>query len=465
GMYNGVMPFLVRAFAANHPDDPGFADRDSITVKAWDFGESSVYAMTATLETGSSTFQSGGFAAVSLTGTIYYTQEITIQGGMFNLISYYLYPQNPSSSTLFGGLEGLRIVYEDNGTALIPEYGINTIGDIDLTEGYHLFADGDNQTLTVAGLSIAPADWSIPLAPNQFNSIAFLHDGPMDAELAMAAIDTLIEIVQDDAGGAWIPAFGATIGNLIPGKGYQVFTSADTAISFTYAPYQAPAARSMLAAARPQPAHFSFRRTGAPYTIVLQSAVIDGHILEAGDEVAVYDGDICVGAVVWDPETANILTAWRGDEELDLPGYRAGNAMFFHVYKTRFEEMVAVSASFTDETQRMFDGSSYSRVSLRGSPGLIPQQFALEQNYPNPFNPVTTIGYHVAEDAPVTIAIYNLMGQEVVRLIDSQAHAPGKYNIVWRATNHQGESVSAGVYLIHMSSSGFAKTKKMVLLK
>ena len=465
GMYNGVMPFLVRAFGENPPDDTGFSNGDSITVKAWDFGESRVAAMTATLETGSTTFINGGFAEVTLTGTIYYNQEITIQSGMFNLISYYLYPKTPSSSTIFGGLSNLHIVYEDDGAALIPEYGINTIGDIDLTEGYHLFADGDNQTLTIEGLSIDPADWSINLAPNQFNSVAFLYDGPMDAEQAMAAIDTLIEIVQDDAGGAWIPSFGATIGNLIPGKGYQVFTTVDTAISFTYAPYQAPAARSMLAVAKPQPVHFSFRRTGAPYTIVLQSAVIDGHILEPGDEVAVYDGDICVGAVVWSSNDTNVLTAWRGDKDLELPGYRAGNTMSFQVYKTRFKETVLVNASFTDEAHRVFDGSSYSRVSLRGSPGLIPQQFALEQNYPNPFNPVTNIGYHVAEDAPVTMVIYNLMGQEVVRLLDNKIHAPGKYNLVWQATNQKGENVSAGVYLIHMYSTGFAKTKKMVLLK
>ena len=178
-----------------------------------------------------------------------------------------------------------------------------------------------------------------------------------------------------------------------------------------------------------------------------------------------YDGDVCVGAVVWDSKATNILTAWRGDEKLELPGYQSGNTMSFQVYKTRFKEDVVVSASFTDETQRVFDGSSYSRVSLRGSPGLIPQQFALEQNYPNPFNPVTNIGYHVAEDAPVTMVVYNLMGQEVVRLLDSKRHAPGKYNLVWHATNQKGENISAGVYLIHMYSTGFSKTKKMVLLK
>ena len=49
--------------------------------------------------------------------------------------------------------------------------------------------------------------------------------------------------------------------------------------------------------------------------------------------------------------------------------------------------------------------------------------------------------------------------------MDNVNHIPGKYNLRWNAVNHFGENVSAGVYLVHMSSKGFSKTKKMVLLK
>ena len=121
----------------------------------------------------------------------------------------------------------------------------------------------------------------------------------MDAELAMASISDLVEIVQDDAGNAWIPEFGATLGNLIPGKGYQVFTNVDTIVPFTYAPYEEPAARTIIASKEFKPSYFSFKETGNPYLIVLQSAVIDGHNLEPEDEIAVYDGELCVGAIVW----------------------------------------------------------------------------------------------------------------------------------------------------------------------
>jgi flagellar hook assembly protein FlgD len=63
------------------------------------------------------------------------------------------------------------------------------------------------------------------------------------------------------------------------------------------------------------------------------------------------------------------------------------------------------------------------------------------------------------------MVIYNIIGQEVVRVLNNKVHAPGKYSIIWQGTNQHGKKVSAGVYLVHMYSSGFSETRKMVLLK
>ena len=470
GVYNGVLPFLVKAYGAVPPDVPGFADGDPITVKAWDYGESRTATMTAVRNGGSGTFSAGGFSAVSLTGTIYYTQDIQLTSGSFNLVSSYLYPQFPAAGTYFGGITGLGIVYEDNGAAYIPEYGINTIGNVNMVEGYHLYMDGGNQTLTVSGLVIDPANWTIILQPSQFNSIAYLHPAAMNVEDALADIAGVISgeggIVQDDAGNAWIPSLGVPMGNMTPGKGYQVFTTVDTAVTFTYATYSAPAARDVPEEERPEPAYFAFRRTGAPYTIVVQSAMIDGHPLEAGDEVAVFDGTTCVGAVVWSENRPNVLSAWRGNEEFDLPGYLPGNAMNFQVYKKRLKKSAVVDPEYVHTAEAFFDGSSYSRTALKGSPGLIPKQFALQQNYPNPFNPTTKLRFDVADNSQVTMVVYNLMGQEVVRLLDNAFYEPGRYTMTWQALNKRGEQVSAGMYLVRMTTSGgFTATRKMVLLK
>jgi hypothetical protein len=95
---------------------------------------------------------------------------------------------------------------------------------------------------------------------------------------------------------------------------------------------------------------------------------------------------------------------------------------------------------------------------------LLPETFALHQNYPNPFNPITTLSYDLPEDALVNITIYDMMGRIVSNLVSSQQNA-GYKSIQWNATNNQGQSVAAGLYLYTIEAGKFRQTKKMVLLK
>ena len=95
---------------------------------------------------------------------------------------------------------------------------------------------------------------------------------------------------------------------------------------------------------------------------------------------------------------------------------------------------------------------------------LIPMQYALYQNFPNPFNPVTEIQFDIPDMNAVQLVVYNLMGQEVRRLVNGEIQA-GYHRIVWDGLNDQGEPVSTGVYIYSLTSPSFHSTKKMVLLK
>ena len=94
----------------------------------------------------------------------------------------------------------------------------------------------------------------------------------------------------------------------------------------------------------------------------------------------------------------------------------------------------------------------------------IPETYAVHQNYPNPFNPVTTLRYSLPEDGLVNITIYDMMGRQVSKLVNSHQNA-GYKTIQWIGTNNVGEPVSAGVYLYTIQTGEFSQTKKMVLLK
>jgi len=93
-----------------------------------------------------------------------------------------------------------------------------------------------------------------------------------------------------------------------------------------------------------------------------------------------------------------------------------------------------------------------------------PTSCRLVQNYPNPFNPETAVGYELPEEGYVSLTIFNLLGQEVCRLVDGQQEA-GSYRVVWDGRNSKGEHVSGGVYFCVLTAGHTTATTKMLLLR
>ena len=99
----------------------------------------------------------------------------------------------------------------------------------------------------------------------------------------------------------------------------------------------------------------------------------------------------------------------------------------------------------------------------------IPAETELLANYPNPFNPETWIPYRLAEDAFVTLTIYNQTGQ-VVRTLEVGHQIASAYEnrskaVYWDGRNEFGEGVASGVYFYHLSAGDYSATRKMVILK
>ena len=100
---------------------------------------------------------------------------------------------------------------------------------------------------------------------------------------------------------------------------------------------------------------------------------------------------------------------------------------------------------------------------------LIPKETALLPNYPNPFNPETWIPYQLAEDAFVTLAIYDGRGR-AVRTLEIGHRISGFYEdrsqaIYWDGRNDFGEGVASGVYFYHLSAGDYSATRKMLIMK
>ena len=100
-----------------------------------------------------------------------------------------------------------------------------------------------------------------------------------------------------------------------------------------------------------------------------------------------------------------------------------------------------------------------------GSPvNSMPESFVLHQNYPNPFNPETNISFELPTASQVELDIYNVLGQRINTLVNSNLPA-GHHTVIWNGRNAENSAVASGVYFYRLSTSATIETKKMILMK
>ena len=116
-------------------------------------------------------------------------------------------------------------------------------------------------------------------------------------------------------------------------------------------------------------------------------------------------------------------------------------------------------------TVRVKEGSTVKKELL----DAIPSQFSIK-TFPNPFNPVTTIKYDIPEQSIVQLTIFDLLGRKINTLKNKTEDA-GFYSIKWNGTDENGNSLSSGMYIIHISAQSleseemFTQSHKVVFLK
>ncbi len=117
-----------------------------------------------------------------------------------------------------------------------------------------------------------------------------------------------------------------------------------------------------------------------------------------------------------------------------------------------------------NDTGKVIVGSTtyMSGATMTSVPQLaaIPTAFSLSQNFPNPFNPATIISFSLYQQSRVRLTIIDLLGREVVTLVNNEERNAGDYTVTWNAA-----SFSSGVYFYRLEAGIFEATKKLVLLK
>jgi hypothetical protein len=102
----------------------------------------------------------------------------------------------------------------------------------------------------------------------------------------------------------------------------------------------------------------------------------------------------------------------------------------------------------------------FTPVSVKLVDSNIPDQFYLDQNYPNPFNPETTINFGLTREMVVELKVYDVLGREVMTLINNDLMQAGSYGVTFNASG-----LASGSYIYTLKVGETAISKKMILLK
>lgn len=116
------------------------------------------------------------------------------------------------------------------------------------------------------------------------------------------------------------------------------------------------------------------------------------------------------------------------------------------LHAMRYDEMIAIGpAAYADPPVE--------------DPPLLPSEPSLSQNYPNPFNPKTEITYQISADGMVKLVVYDLLGREVVTLVNEEKGA-GSYEL-----SFDGSGLSSGMYVYRLTTASYVQSRKMLLLR
>lgn len=177
-----------------------------------------------------------------------------------------------------------------------------------------------------------------------------------------------------------------------------------------------------------------------------------------GDNVMFYFDDV----------TLNVLTPSRELQSYNvyLDGNMVGNT---DETEWMFEDLVN-GQTYTAGVEAVYDEGvsdlvtvDFTYTGVDAGNNLIGST-SLRGNYPNPFNPTTTINFNLATAGHVTLEVYNIKGEKVRTLVDTELPA-SEHSVVWDGKDNNNKSVSSGVYFYKMKAADYTSSKKMILLK
>ncbi|MBZ0264886.1 carboxypeptidase regulatory-like domain-containing protein [bacterium] len=448
----GEYPLPMTAWESEPARDlPGYTPGNEMNFRLWDRSTQREFNTDVEYLEGDGNFDFGPFSQVTLTVIYENILVVPLNGNYFELVSVNLVPQNLDASAIFGDIANLLIAYQNNGDIFLPP-DINTIGEIDVSQGYQLFSSSD-ATWTVTGEPLDPAT-IYSLNPNTWNWMGYPFVERLNIESALHEIRDHVLIVMTDEGNFWLPDIVNDIGEMVPGVGYFIFVDEEVQFQYNTTALQAPTL-GVTPTCRFPHVEGSTPPTGLPYLVLIE---MDEKVLSLNPStIELFDGNKMVGkSVVANDFDFTPVIAWGGSEEHGLEGFTRGSEILI-VLRDEMDQKLTVQV---DQTNNRFGEGAYASVNVTTVD--IPTVFTVQKGYPNPFNPSIVIPFGLPEAGNVEFAAYNILGQRVFQ--ETQQFDAGYHKFIFDSKNADFDLVS-GVYFLQIEFHDTASTQKIMLLR
>ena len=384
-------------------------------------------------------------------------QVISIVSG-WSIFSTYMMAEDMAVDVVIAPvLESVVIAKDYLGAAYLPEWDFNGIGDLLIGQGYQIKMI-EATDLTVQGTYMAPEENPIELVAG-WNMIGYLRLDAADASSVLSdLVDAgVIEIAKDYLGSAFLPAWDYNgIGDLNPGMGYQVKTSAAATLNFNANDTEYRYAN--LKHTSNNANHFETAvNTGSNMTIGIFDEAWEV-TPSIGDEISAFNskGELVGSALYTSPVT--VLTVWGDDATTTkIDGLILSESMTFKVWNKRYNTTDELVVSNWIEGSNAYNTNAVNQI---GEIGFIPNTTNSSKLglYPVPANKELNLELTLNQAQNITVGIYNLLG-EVIETTSYQLNKGFnsiKLNII---------PLQEGAYLCAISTNEGTNSRKFNVIK
>jgi flagellar hook assembly protein FlgD len=135
------------------------------------------------------------------------------------------------------------------------------------------------------------------------------------------------------------------------------------------------------------------------------------------------------------------------------------NLLFLYIILTLLFQSGLWAQNSLKSESKLYD----SKIESTGS-DIMPSGYQIS-NFPNPFNSTTAIQFKLRTDGPVTVEVFNIVGNKIKTLLQDQFYQKGSYSVWWDSKNDKGNLCPSGIYIIKLKTLEKTLSGKAMLIK